>query len=370
MRSSVSYMLSHGSGDPIMSHPDYDQEAHHHGALLILVRGIGHAKPRSLQRIFERIQRVNNVRINDATGQTRDIWVRFVRDHPIENNEWGDFQTHRRLLGLVTVGAFETQTELSELCRVHESLKVKYHTTLYDSRCVAFGPTHVYPRPVLVDGDPGYGGETAGGDSVKKPPPDVISCSSATTDTFDKQSQQSADSMSMSIKTKSINGSDGCGQTNTEDDRPTPPGIPMTSKLLEETFQPPSNFKSTAFFYPENDPCPNLEANITEFISSLFWILESKRLERTREKVDKVSLLLAPFEKKDFVGKLAKAHFIGLRILHQFYRGIIRMVWWFRLRFDEIWRRTIVMRCGKGRRTVDRWTGRELLIRLVLETRA
>lgn len=304
MRSSVSYMLSHGSGDPIMSHPDYDQEAHHHGALLILVRGIGHAKPRSLQRIFERIQRVNNVRINDASGgQVRDIWVRFVRDHPIENNEWGDFQTHRRLLGLVTVGAFETQTELSELCRVHESLKVKYHTTLYDSRCVAFGPTHVYPRPVLVDGDPGYGGETQGGDNggVKKPPPDVISCSSGTTDTtFDKQSQQSTDSMSM--KTKSVNGSDG-GQTATAEEDAPPVGIPMTSKLLEEIFQPPSNFKSTAFFYPENDPCPNLEANITEFISSLFWILESKRLERTREKVDKVSLLLAPFEKKDFVGK-------------------------------------------------------------------
>lgn len=37
-------------------------------------------------------------------------------------------------------------------------------------------------------------------------------------------------------------------------------------------------------------------------MNSLFWVLESKRLERSREKLERVSLLLAPFEKKDFVG--------------------------------------------------------------------
>lgn len=63
MRSSVSYMLSHGSGEPAMSHPDYEQQAHHHSCLLILIRGIGSSKPRSLQKVFERVQRVNNVKI-------------------------------------------------------------------------------------------------------------------------------------------------------------------------------------------------------------------------------------------------------------------------------------------------------------------
>lgn len=42
--------------------------------------------------------------------------------------------------------------------------------------------------------------------------------------------------------------------------------------------------------------------HIGEFINALFWVLESKRLQSSREKLDKVSLLLAPFEKKDFVG--------------------------------------------------------------------
>lgn len=51
----------------------------------------------------------------DSTGQTRDIFIRYVREHAVENNEWGDFQTHRRLLGLITVGKFESQGELNEV---------------------------------------------------------------------------------------------------------------------------------------------------------------------------------------------------------------------------------------------------------------
>ncbi|XP_062549215.1 protein brunelleschi [Armigeres subalbatus] len=230
MRSSVSYMLSQGPGDPIMAHPDYEQHHYHHGCLLILVRGIGPLKPRSLQRVFERIQRINNVKIPDSSGLTRDIWVRYIRDHPVENNDWGDFQTHRRLLGLITVGKFDNQNELNELCRVHESLKVKYTNTLFDSRCLLFGPSTEELHKI------------ANGLEEKKDP------------------------------------------------------------TIENCFQTPSNFKSRAFSYPENDPCSNLETKISEFITSLYYILELKRLEKTREKIDKVPLLLAPFEKKDFVG--------------------------------------------------------------------
>lgn len=67
MRSSVSYMLSHSAVDTIMSKPDYEQNAHHHGSVLVLVRGIGPSKPRSLQKVFERLQKVNNVKINGTT---------------------------------------------------------------------------------------------------------------------------------------------------------------------------------------------------------------------------------------------------------------------------------------------------------------
>lgn len=67
-------------------------------------------------------------------------------------------------------------------------------------------------------------------------------------------------------------------------------------------FTTPSNFKTRALFYNENDPCVDLEAHLNDFINSLFWVLESKRLERSREKLERVSSMLAPFEKKDFIG--------------------------------------------------------------------
>lgn len=78
--------------------------------------------------------------------------------------------------------------------------------------------------------------------------------------------------------------------------------ISNTSNPQEEHFTTPSNFKTHAMFYGENDAIPDLEQNVADLINSLFWVVESKRLERSREKLEKVSLLLAPFEKKDFVG--------------------------------------------------------------------
>lgn len=145
--------------------------------------------------------------------------MRYIHDYPVENNDWGDFQTHRRLLGLVSIGKFDIQTELNELCRQHESLKVRYGSTLYESRAIFFGPS-------------------------------------------------ATDS----------------GQNELE------------------TFNTPSNFKSQVFFYPENSQCDDLENNVEDFINALFWVLESKRLERSREKAEKCNLLTAPFEKREVVG--------------------------------------------------------------------
>lgn len=97
-------------------------------------------------------------------------------------------------------GKSKTEIEFNEICRVHESLKVKYQSTLYDSRCVIFN-------------------------------------------------------------------------ANTED----------TMQIT-----PPSNFRSQAIYYAsETDPNVEIESQVTEFLSSLFWILESKRMEKSREKVSR-----------------------------------------------------------------------------------
>lgn len=223
MRSSVSYILSSTTSEPNMSHPDYEQYSHDHAAILILVKQIGsQLKAKIFNKFYDRISKINNIKIADSTGQARNIIVRYLKEYPVENNDWGDFQTHRRLLGLISMGEYNSQEELNEICRVHESFKVKYTTTLYDSRCILF-------------------------------------CSNLSTE----------------------------NEENVED---------------KDKFVPPNNFKTRALFYDEFEVCTDLENQLTEFINSLFWVLESKRLERSREKLERVSLLLAPFEKKDFIG--------------------------------------------------------------------
>lgn len=267
MRSSVSYILSHAPGESVMSHPDYSQHAQHHACLLILVKGIG-GMLKNFNKLWERIQRVNNIKVTDSTGQVRDIWVRYVRDYPVENNDWGDFQTHRRLLGLITLSKFTNQIELNEVCRVHESLKVKYSNTLYDSRAFMFGPNSNMKKPeqepetysYYEEEQPLKNGST--NEKISLPCDDSLS---------------STESFPHSVSSAS-------------------------SYIQEEHFTTPSNFKTHAMFYGENDPVQDLEQNVADLINSLFWVVESKRLERSREKLEKVSLLLAPFEKKDFVG--------------------------------------------------------------------
>lgn len=237
MRSSVSYILSSSTAEPNMSHPDYEQYSHDHAALLVLVRSIGNQlKQKNFTRIFDKICKVTNIKITDSTGQKRSILVRYVKDHPLENNDWGDFQTHRRLLGLISIAKYDSQQELNEICRVHESLKVKYTNTLFDSRCVLFGPTNETPI---------------------------------------SENERKIDRV-----------------LNSESESPE----------NAEKYTTPTNFKTRLLHYIDNDPCADLETQISEFINSLFWVLESKRLERSREKLERVSLLLAPFEKKDFVG--------------------------------------------------------------------
>lgn len=205
----------------------------------------------------------------DLNGQIRDIWVRYVQDHPVENNDWGDFQTHRRLLGLITVGKYDTQSELNELCRIHESLKVKYVNTLYDSRCILFRGTKKTSKQAIQKA--------------------LLNEGAALAEQFNSLSSNESSSNKENSSLES---------SSAEVDS----SIDSTSKNEIDQFTTPSNFKSQAFMYPENDPCVSLESNIVLFLNSLFWILESKRLDKSREKVDKVTLLQAPFEKKLFVG--------------------------------------------------------------------
>ncbi|KAH8419358.1 hypothetical protein KR222_006517 [Zaprionus bogoriensis] len=258
----------HASVEPcVMSRLDYEQSALHHSSLLVLLRGVGPSRARILQRAFERVRRVNNIKVTDSAGIVRTIYFRFIHEHPVEHNDWGDFQTHRRLLGLVTIGKFENQTELNELCRHHESLKVRYGSTLYESRAIFFGPD------ATADGD---------GDGDRDGDADLIT--------------NHRDALSV------VDNALPVLQTIGEHVASSELKAKRELRRLQDEYTTPSNFKSQAFFYREQDTCADLEARVGDFLNALFWVLESRRLERSREKPDKVSLLLAPFEKRDFVG--------------------------------------------------------------------
>jgi hypothetical protein len=61
-------------------------------------------KQKNFSRVYERLSRVNHVKVIDSVGVSREVSARFIKEYPVENNDWGDYQTHRRLVGLISVG--------------------------------------------------------------------------------------------------------------------------------------------------------------------------------------------------------------------------------------------------------------------------
>ncbi|XP_006822919.1 trafficking protein particle complex subunit 9-like, partial [Saccoglossus kowalevskii] len=185
-----------------MSHADYSQRAEDHQSLLVLLKSVGPHKTKSYNKIFDRISRVTCVRMQDAK---RNVFLRYKKNVPQTNNEWGDYQCHRKVLGLLCIGKCTSDSDLLNIQANFDSLKEGYKSTLYDSRCMVFGNSTQQTRPDFI-------------------------------------------------------------------------------------------------VYPSFDDCQKLEDHVKEFAAAVFWVLESKRLDKSNDKGDKAPLLMAPFEKKDFVG--------------------------------------------------------------------
>ncbi|XP_037775449.1 protein brunelleschi-like [Penaeus monodon] len=358
MRSSVSVILSNPPPDTTMSYPDYCTNPHHHQTLLVLVRQVGsQLKSRSFQKLYERISRVGHVKVSDSNGSQRPVWVTYRREYPVENNDWGDFQTHRRVLGIITIGQVGSQSDLNDICKQHESLKVKYSSTLYDSRCIILG---LNPDGTIYEADSrnpsrGTSPEPNGGIDGGSHPPTInghaqsthikkISAGSTdrdsgvyeTVSSEDKPTDSDSHSespqglsegmMDLKIDTNHVNGSDSGSESTSEVgccddskmDSPRDSAVDSAPDSAHDTsqssistsasqssrlsLQPPSNFKTRALFYPTSEHAVNIESQLQEFVSSLFWVLESKRLDKSQEKLERPPLLCAPFERKDFIG--------------------------------------------------------------------
>ncbi|XP_065336501.1 protein brunelleschi [Cloeon dipterum] len=305
MRAAVTALLSAPELDTTMNKPDYHQTLDVHRTLLVLLKPIGKSlKSSTFARLADQVQKaVHGLKLSDSSGRERPVYVRLVNEYEPSQNDWGDFQTHRKLLGLLTVSNVTSQAELNEICRQHESLKVKYSSTLFDSRCLVLGLNqegHLQRSPSINLRS------TASSPYSESPylsPEDFSHSSDSSVPTSTNHS---------SVEDTCSDATSVADSTLTSPASPTPPFEDISvAEAIPISLSIPSNFKARALYYVDEDaavrvvsdsePCL-LDSDIREFVSSLFWVLEHKRLERSREKLDKVTLLLAPFEKKDIIG--------------------------------------------------------------------
>uniref|UniRef100_A0A673FI71 Trafficking protein particle complex subunit 9-like n=1 Tax=Sinocyclocheilus rhinocerous TaxID=307959 RepID=A0A673FI71_9TELE len=119
-----------------MSVPDYMQCAEDHQMVLVVVQPMGIVPEDQFFRIYKRIASVSQVSIQDSQ---RVLFIRYRHHYPPENNEWGDFQTHRKVVGLISVTSCTTTKEWPQTSDRFHGQKEVFGSTLYDSRLLVFG---------------------------------------------------------------------------------------------------------------------------------------------------------------------------------------------------------------------------------------
>ncbi|GFQ92975.1 trafficking protein particle complex subunit 9 [Trichonephila clavata] len=326
-----------------MSVPDYALRAEDHRTVLVLVKQIGDKiNKKSFYKIFERIKSVQYVTVRES-GATRYICFRYETDYPPENNDWGDFQTHRKVRGLISIGISGAEENIEELSKEHSILLEKYNNSMFDSRCFVFNCDSISPtdnndskfslddkavspdctHSPMIDNlkndvfkdnvEPVPKSHMANEDDINifnnfyssSPKSDIPEVSFRDID----ESSFSPDFNSLpsfhSTNLNDINHSSDSVESSVSS-ASCGPSSPITigdSPASKKFFIPSSSSRSThCIIYSDTNNCDQLEYDVKEFVNSIFWILESKRLDRSFEKQDKIPLLTAPFEKKNFVG--------------------------------------------------------------------
>nr|XP_039320388.1 trafficking protein particle complex subunit 9 isoform X5 [Saimiri boliviensis boliviensis] len=119
-----------------MSVPDYMQCAEDHQTLLVVVQPVGIVSEENFFRIYKRICSVSQISMRDSQ---RVLYIRYRHHYPPENNEWGDFQTHRKVVGLITITDCFSAKDWPQTFEKFHVQKEIYGSTLYDSRLFVFG---------------------------------------------------------------------------------------------------------------------------------------------------------------------------------------------------------------------------------------
>lgn len=120
-----------------MSMPDYLQCAEDHQTVLVLVQPLGAVPEDDFFCVYKRVASVSQVSVGESQ---RSLSVRYRHHYPAENADWGDFQAHRKVVGLVAVawcGASGSEWALT--AERFRAMKERLGPALYDSRLLAFG---------------------------------------------------------------------------------------------------------------------------------------------------------------------------------------------------------------------------------------
>ncbi|XP_015929032.1 trafficking protein particle complex subunit 9 [Parasteatoda tepidariorum] len=320
-----------------MSIPEYKLCAEDHRTLLVVVKQIGdQISKKSFHKIFEKIKQVQYIKIRES-GVQRCIWLRYENNYSSKNNEWGDFQTYRKVVGLISIGKGNPESNVDDLSKEHSALLDEYSNSVFDSRCFIFRTDSVSPSelngppeddvpspectPVLDNSK-----HVVFRDNVEPVPKSHLGDDDSL---FNRNSPNHDGHENSNELFSSLNDSpDFCSLPNVGDgitenfqlndseidlnrlssDSPVSPSHNIdldTSPSGSEKLIIPSTSNSNSIhciIYPGTDSCDQLKQDVKEFINSIYWILESKRLNRSFEKQEKIPLLTTPFEKKNFVG--------------------------------------------------------------------
>ena len=275
-----------------MASVDYSQTTEDHQSLLVLIRQTG---SKMLRKHFNQCwDRISQLECIAVPGQGRDMWVRYKGHYSKDNNEYGDFQAHRKALGVISVGRCSTEQEFDELFQCYRDEKEIYSSTMINSRLIVFG--------MNIDGSP-LSEEQRNKIRDISPPPLSMKIDNDLTDKFIDKKVESSDTSNTKIDT--VHNDPLRSSLKKSESKPVDKNsknVIESSRTHVQNSVTSEGAGSEVLFYPCIDDCDDLEEKIREFLTSLFFVLEGKRLDRSFEKVDKMQFLHAPFEKKDLVG--------------------------------------------------------------------
>ena len=244
-----------------MSFPEYRQKPQDHSSCIVLVRPIGSFVSKdSFSKIWTQLTNLKKVSIGK---DGRSLSIRFVLNYPTENSEWGDFQYHRKVLGLICVAQHNEKVTGADMDKQYSDLKNLYDSTLLDSRLVILG----LPRNAV----------RADGAAMEYDDPISTSMSDENGLVIDPNHYDKEQSGYSKVIPDLL---DRCND-----------GLKQIAAEVSETTR-----KRILSYSDTEEACCYLNLDIEYMCQSLFYVLESKRLTATNIHLKQPAIITAPFE--------------------------------------------------------------------------